>query len=263
MINVLAKADQVLHALAEHRELTVQELAAEVDEPRSSLYRLLESMQELGWVMPGAGRGAYRVGVTMFRVGAQAVNGLDVRQLALPILEDLVEETDFSVFLSVRDGYEGLCIERLDGGMVQTFELRLGRSLPLHVGGSSRALLAFDPSLWDEYIEHVHLKSYTEHTLDTPAKLREALQREYAEGVVISDQDVTPGIAAIGAPVYDHESRLVAAVSISGIAQLLLGDGRRAASTRAVRAAADRISTQLGHRPEESNDPPIAHLRSS
>ena len=254
IINVLAKADQVLDALALQGELSVQELTLHVDEPRSSLYRLLESLQELGWVMPGAARGTYRVGVKLFQIGTQAITHLDVRQLGLPVLEDLLEETGHSVFLCVREGYEGLCIERLDGHGMQTFELRLGRTLPLHVGGASRALLAFQPHLWAEYIENVNLKSYTEHTADTPAKLRALLERENAEGIVISDQDVSLGIAAIGAPVYSHEGEVIAAISISGIAQVLLGESRKTASIRAVRQAADRLSAQLGYNREDSND---------
>lgn len=252
VINVLHKANQVLDALAAADELSAQELATLLDEPRTSVYRLLGSMQELNWVTQGTARGTFRVGVRMFQIGANALGGLDVRQIALPELEALLDLTGHTVFLCVREGYEGLCVERLDGRYVQTFELRLGRSLPLHVGGASRALLAFNPSLWDDYIEHVPLKSYTSFTPATPAKLRETLTAELSRGVVISDQEVTLGIAAVGAPIYDHTGACVAGISMSGISQVLLSEDYQRASVTAIREAADRISTRLGHQPKEN-----------
>ncbi|MFE9693643.1 IclR family transcriptional regulator [Micromonospora sp. NPDC005806] len=246
-VNVLSKADRVLELLADQGEMPIAALIEALEEPRTSVYRLLESMQELGWVEPGARRGQYRLGLKVFRLGAAVARRFDERQAALPVMERLHEQTGETVFLCVRQGLEAVCIERIDGARVQILELRLGGRLPLHVGGAPRALLAFGgESLWDEYLFRAALTTYTGKTLNTPELVRQSLAADANAGIVISDEDVTLGIASIAAPVFNHTGKVSAALSLAGVSPVLLGENRQR-HVSMVREAAAEVSRSLGH----------------
>src|SRR5205823_10151074 len=127
------------------------------------------------------------------------------RQAALPVMERIHERTGETVFLCVQRGDDAVCIERLDGLRVQSLMLRLGGSLPLHVGAGPRALLAWGPRAEREaYVARVQLEAITDKTPVTREALFAALERSVEQGYAVSDDDVTPGIASPGAPVFDY-----------------------------------------------------------
>lgn len=251
--NLLMKADRLLGLLAERGEMPIAALIEELEEPRTSVYRLLESMQELGWVEQGLQRGHYRLGMKMFRLGATVTERMDEREAALPEMERLHDATGETVFLCVRRELEAVCIERIDGARVQILELRLGGRLPLHCGAAPRALLAFaDESVWDEYLYKAPLTTYTTKTPNTPELVRATLSTDRDTGLVISDEDVTLGIAGIAAPIYDHTGAVRAAISMAGVVPAVLGEDRKR-NEALVRDAARAVSRSLGYVKEEKH----------
>jgi DNA-binding IclR family transcriptional regulator len=226
-MQVLSKVAGLLDLLAERGELTAAEIAELSHEPRSSIYRLLASLQSLDLVESGNRRGTSRLGLGLLRLGAAVIARFDERQAALPAMEVLHETTGETVFLCVRRGFEAVCVERLDGERVQSLALKLGGSLPLHAGAAPRVLLAFEPEeMWDEYLRSRKLTAFTRNTPVTRKRLVEELRRTRDQGYAVSDQDVTLGIAAFGAPVFDYEGHLRAALSISGVRPVILDDAK-------------------------------------
>jgi DNA-binding IclR family transcriptional regulator len=249
-VRVLAKAGALLDQLAERREATAASLAELVDEPRSSVYRLLASLQALGLVEPGSQRGTYRLGLKIFQLGSAVLARFDERQGALPIMERIHEETGETVFLCIRREYEAVCIERLDGRRVQSLALRLGGTLPLHAGAAPRVLLAFESEdLWEEYLGQGSLTAFTPATPVGRQELFDRLHETRTLGYAVSDEDVTLGIAAVGAPIFDHRGSVRAALSISGVKPAVLGDHADAMAALVVEGARE-VSRSLGFVPE-------------
>jgi DNA-binding IclR family transcriptional regulator len=247
---VLAKVGQLLDELEREDERTVAELSAAVGEPRSTIYRLLAGLRELGMVDPGRTRGSFRLGLRFMELGSQVQARLDERAAALPGMRRLHDETGETVFLTVRRGFEAVCIERIEGRRVQVLALSLGGSLPLHLGAAPRVLLAFAPEeLQDEYLKSGKLERVTPNSLTKPRELREDLARIRERGLAISDEDVTLGIAALGAPIRDRNGGVVTALSVAGVRPAILGDDVDRISGR-LREEADVVSRQLGWRGE-------------
>jgi DNA-binding IclR family transcriptional regulator len=247
-VRSLAKAVLLLEALADEREATPRRLSELLHEPRTTVYRLLTGLQALDMVEAGSRAGTYRLGWRLLRLGSAVIERLDERQSALPVMERIHERTGETVFLCVRRGDDAVCIERLDGLRVQSLALRLGGSLPLHLGAGPRVLLAWEPrEEWEAYLERREpLEAMTEKTPVTREALFEELERSLAEGYAVSDEDVTPGIASLGAPVFDYTGRIRAAVSIGGLRPLLLEEMRGEAVELLVTGARE-ISAALGH----------------
>ena len=246
-MRVLQKAAGLLDALADAGELTAAELARRADEPRSTVYRLLATLEALEFVEPGAERGSYRLGLKLFRLGSSVSARFDERQAALAVMERIHEQTGETVFLCVRRGAEAVCIERFDGHRVQSLALRLGGSLPLHAGAAPRVLLAFEPrAIWEWYATESGLASLVPGRTISPELLFAELEEVRRSGVAVSDEDVTPGIGAIGAPIFDQSGSIRAALSISGLREAILGSD--AAQVRALIVdGGHEISAALGY----------------
>jgi len=245
-IRALAKAVYLLEQLAEEREATPRRLAELIEEPRTTTYRLLRSLEALDLVEPASQPGSYRLGWKLMRLGAAVVERLDERQAALPVMERIHERVGETVFLLVRRGNSAVCIERLEGLRVQSLALRLGGSLPLHVGAGPRVLLAWEPEPeWEQYVAEGGLDTPTGDAM-TRKELFDELAKTRRRGYAVSDEDVTPGIASIGAPILDYTGHIRAALSIGGMKSLVLGAERDEFVRLLVDGARD-ISRTLGH----------------
>jgi DNA-binding IclR family transcriptional regulator len=246
-INVLAKAGALLDALDAHGELTPSELADALGEPRSSVYRLLSSLEGLGFVAPGMKRGTVQLGMKLYRLGNSAVRNRDIRSAALPSMTDLRDKTGSTVFLAIRTGDEALCLERMEGHVIVNNALLPGTTGPLHVGAVGKVLLAAEPAaFWDEYAERTGLPGFTPRTIVTREALHAALAEVIETGIAISDEDRLLGMAGVGAPIRDHEHKVVGAVSFSGMKPLVLAEHLEA-SLALIREGAATISSALGY----------------
>ena len=244
----VVKTFAVIEALVERGEATAAELAELVDEPRSSVYRMLRTLQGLELVEAGSRRGVFRPGVGLVRLGGSVLTRFDERTVTLPILERLRAQTKETVHLSVRRGYQAVFIERLLGERAHFLAIPLGGTLPLHVGAAPRVLLACEPrSFWDEYFAATTVEQWTHRSpADEPA-VRALLEETLETGVSISDEDVVLGVATVAAPVLDHRGKARAAIAFNLLPDALRDD--RDAWAELARSAAIDASRGFGYAP--------------
>jgi DNA-binding IclR family transcriptional regulator len=244
-VAVLVKGMALLEQLAREGDATPARLAELTGEPRSSIYRLLGTLRELDYVEIGSAPRTYRLSLKVFALGSAVVSRYDAREAARPMLERLHESTGETVFLCVRRGHVAVCIDRIAGSRVALLELQLGGSMPLHLGAAPRAILAFEPEdAWESYLREATLAPGTAVAPhDRPALLAE-LRATRRRGYALSDGDVTPGIASIGAPIFDHARAVMGSLSIGGVRQLILAPDRGVAEL-IMRSAAE-VSRALG-----------------
>lgn len=222
--SVLAKASALMGALAVERISTSAYLTEMLGEPISSVYRMLSSLQEIGWVEQLGHRGSYRVGSKMLSLAGKMINTLDVRRAALPVLRKIHNATGETAFLCIRRNAQAVCIERIDGKRVNSRRLTLGNALPLHVGAAPRALLAFESQRsWEDYATLLAQVPESNFGVRARSKFFNELSEIQQTGYVISDDELTPGIAAVGVPIFDHTGHVAASISVSGLRGSILG----------------------------------------
>jgi DNA-binding IclR family transcriptional regulator len=246
-LELISKAGAVLDILEQHKEASAADLAAVLGEPLSSVYRLLQSLTTTGWVDRGSRRGAYRLGLSLMTIGGLVEDHLDIRDASLPSLRELVDATNVTSFLCVRRGPRAVCLERIEGYAVQSLAMLLGGSLPLYAGAAPRALLAFLPVAEQSAI----LKDTSQQLRDDPPRPDDQdiiadIARIRAAGYSVSDGDVTPGIAALGAPVFNHRGEVQGALSLSGLRGQVLNPATVDDTIELLRLAAGKASAELG-----------------
>ena len=246
-VAVLAKAGQLLEVMAQRGAQTVVQLAEATGTPRSTIYRLLGTLREMGWVEEPRKRGHYALGLGLLHLSRAALDQEINRRVAMPLLRALRDETQLTVYLHVLRGLRSVCVERLDGRTLQGHGLRIGGTLPLHAGAGPTVLLAFSgPETTERWLRSVldrgQAVALTTRTPTTAREIDALLRQIRSAGVSVSSEDNTYGVAAVGAPIYAGTDRCVAAVSVSCSPAQVADPARRAELTTAVRRAAATIS---------------------
>ncbi|MEV1073742.1 IclR family transcriptional regulator [Micromonospora parva] len=192
--------------------LTLSELARRTGMPLPTVYRRAAELVAWGALERGDD-GRYRIGLRLWEVGSLAPRGLGLRELALPVMEDLYEVTHENVQLAVRQGLELVFIERIAGRHAVPVLTRVGGRFALHATGVGLVLLAHAPAEVQEQVLAAPLERYTELTITDPRRLRRCLAEVRRVGYAVSDRQVTMDALSVAAPIRVPEG-VVAAISL-------------------------------------------------
>jgi DNA-binding IclR family transcriptional regulator len=246
---VIGKAARLLEAFRSDDSLGLSELSERLGMSKSTAHRLLSSLEQVGFVTRESKPGTYRLGLKLFELGSLVQERLELRRIALPFMSRLVDQTDETAFLVIRDGLQGACIERIDGRHVQSLVLKMGGSLPLHAGAGTRCLLAYSPpEVLEQLLAAGPLEVFTPYTVIDPDAVRADVVHTRRQGYALSYQDVTIGVVAVGAPLFDHRNVVVGALSVCGITPRWT-DEHMAQVSALLFAAARQISLKMGWQP--------------
>ena len=240
----MQSADRALAILASfdeaRPELGVSELAAELGTHRSTVSRLLATLEGRGLVRRAGDR--FAPGPELARLGVLATRGLDLAALAREPLDRLAETTGETVNLAVRDGDVALNIRQVQTAHFVGVTDWTGRAAPLHATANGKVLLAFGAGPAPPA-----LTALTARTITRRAALEAELEGVRARGYALAVEELEVGLHAAAAPVFDAAGACVAAVSVSGPAYRLPRASLEAAGAASAEAAAE-ISGRLGFR---------------
>jgi DNA-binding IclR family transcriptional regulator len=239
------RAIAVMELLGQRGDSSVSELASELAVHKSTVSRLLSTLQTHGLVEV-ADRGRYRLGYGLVRLAGMIGGQLDIITQGSEICAALAHQVGETVTMVVRQGDLGVTIHQVNGGSTVTLENWLGRGTPLHATSSGKVLLAnLPPDELDEVVA-AGLPDYTEHTLTEASSLRAQLDEIRRSGVSLGIEEYEIGLNAIAAPIRIHDGTAPYALSMSGPAfRLTEADLHRLLDP--VLIAADEISRRMGY----------------
>lgn len=243
-IDAVARALRVLEALGENPGIGVTALADKLGLTKSIVFRLLQTLEENGYVERDPERAIYTLGYRVALLGDQVGSEGALLQVARPVMDRLRDETGENINLVVRESTYTVAIATREGLHSIRLFAQTGRRGPLHAGGASMLLLAYaEPSIRDLVLEGP-LERFSPHTITDPDRLREALLliREKRYNVAINDLD--DGAFSIAAPIRNAAGEIIAGISVAG-ASVRLDEVRRASYIEKVVAAAEEISDRL------------------
>lgn len=227
--------------------LTAPEIARRLGVPRSTVFRLLVTLENMGFVeRTGDGR-AHRLGVAVLRLGFEYLASLSINELGRPILERLRDDTGHAASLVVRDGRDIVYIQRAAPTSPFASSVNVGTRLPAHATVLGHVLLG-DLSLAQlrALYPEARLEGSSPNTPTNADALFELVQQTRTRGHVLAEGFFEPHISTVAAPVHGEHSHVVAAVGLT-IPGGQIEEDKRAALVAAVRGAAVQLSTLLNY----------------
>lgn len=234
------------------KNLSAPELAKRLDVPRSTVFRLLTTLERMGFVERNPGGRDYRLGMSVLRLGFEYLASLELTEIGRPLLERLRDELQYPTNLVVRDGRSIVYVSKSSTATPFTSTVNVGTRLPVHATVLGRVLLMDMslPQLRELYPEE-HLKAYSDKTPNTVLELFNLVQADRERGYVLEEGFFERGISTIAAPVRDHSGKVVAALGATIPGPHIETDKLDHTVAR-VRSAADELSRLLDHAPTES-----------
>jgi DNA-binding IclR family transcriptional regulator len=214
-VRVLRKAVAVLETLsAAGRPVGLAELARRMKYPKPTIYRILRSFEELGYLARDRETGSYVPTSRLAQLGRHG-HVLDLRRRALPAMEGIYEEFDETVNLGVLEGDQISYAACLETTRPLRLMVRPGSSDPFYCTSLGRAIAAFLPDRErEELVSHVRFQTRTAKTVRTKAGLERILRDTRRRGWAVEQEECDPGVVCIGAPLLE-KGYPVAAISVT------------------------------------------------
>ena len=233
-------------AQSDSQTLGVTEISNDLGISKAVVHRILNTLRSQGYITIDPATRRYMLGPAALELGLAFLRHVDVRDIAKPMLEELSAKTQETATLSIRSGTHRLYVDQVTPPREVKMTVVLGRSFPLHAGGSSKAILAhLGAEEIDTHISDVGLETLTESTITDPGLLLTDLAHIRELGYASSVNERQAGAASVAAPVFDHSGRPVAAISLCGPAERFRDEADEAAAL--IVAAGRQLSERMGY----------------
>jgi IclR family KDG regulon transcriptional repressor len=231
----------------EEDELGITTLAGRLRLAKSTVHRLAATLTSAGFLEQNTETGKYRLGVTLFELGALVRRRMDVANEARPKLRELLEKTGETVQLGIVDHYSVLYVYEMESPRAIRMAAAVGGRAPLHCTAVGKVLLAFQPA---DYVKDALERELAVYTPKTVIKreavlemLDEVRQREHA----IDDEESEGGLRAIAAPVRNHSGAVIAALGVAAPVQRMSKKVMQGCVPSVIETA-NAVSARLGYR---------------
>ena len=240
------RAVSLLQALALRGSAGLTELSLDVGVHKSTVFRLLSTLEARGLVEQDAGRGRYRLGQTVRRLAAGAVGGTDVAVLAHPLAQDLAAAVGETVNVVVSDGHEVTTVDQVAGGSIVSSSDWVGRRGPLHATAAGKVFLAAMPPEQLTASLRGGLPRFTDATVTDRSVLQAQLEEVRTRGWAAVFEEHEVGLVVIAAPLRDADGLTVGALTVGG-PSYRVNAATLPELTEHLLDAAARVSWRLGH----------------
>lgn len=232
--------------------LGAPELARRLQLPRATVFRMLNTLESMGFLQRAEGGNDYRLGLSVLRLGFEFLSSMDLTELGQPVIARLCEAIRFPCNIVVRDGRSIVYVAKVTPPTPLTSSVRVGTRLPAHATLLGRILLAdlSLPELRALYPEE-HLEGHSPNTPRTVIELFDLVQSDRERGHVAGAGFYESSISTIAAPVRDHSGRVIAALGVT-LASAQIDLERQTELVPRVCAAATELSELLNYRPQSS-----------
>lgn len=218
IISAVVKASDVLDCFtAEEPTLTLAQISAKIDLPKSSVLNLLRTLEYCGLLDRNDESKTYCLGYKTLTFRYTKLQALPIVQHALPFLEDIQQSTGKIVYFVANVGGQALYLDAVYPGRRMTKYSVCGRVLPLHCTSVGKAILAYLPQEEvDAILDRWGMEPRTPQTITSREAMYEELRKIREQGYAVDNEEETPGVRCIGVPIRNLDGYPTGAISISG-----------------------------------------------
>ena len=250
LVKSVMKALEILELLNREAELGISEMADRLGWDKSTVYRLVATLKEKGYVNQNPANQKYANSMKLFEMGNSVVERLGFRRKCQPYLEELAMRTHETVNLAIQDGSEIIYIDKIESMATIKVDLAIGKRLPMYCTGLGKAILAWLPEEEvDLLLQEEHFTAHTANTVTSLNELKKQLVQIRQKGYSLDDEEYVMGLKCVASPVWNHQGKPVAAVSVA-IPEYRYENGTdQAGYAGLVMEVAQKISRELGYQP--------------
>lgn len=215
MSATVEKALRVLELLSTYSApVRLAELSRELGMNKSTTYRMLEKMGQLGYIRQDESNGRYMLTTRMWEIGVRAFQRFDIRTWGRPYLQKIEREVHETAVLAIFDRQDVVIVEKCDSSQaVQTFS-PLGSRTPLHCSSLGKAFLMTEPEDLGKSLKKP-LQSFTEHTITSIRDLRKNIDHARREGVATAFNEFSIGVSGVSAPILGVDVKALAVIGVT------------------------------------------------
>lgn len=228
------------------QELGITEMSQYMKLPKSTVHGLVKTLEAREFLEQNPENEKYRLGFKVYELGLAYSAAVELESAARAAAYDLSARFEESVHLAVYAGGMAVFVLRKDPKMSIIAFPRVGASIPAHATAVGKVLLAYLPEAEVVKFLAADLYSITQNTINDPGILRAELKLIRNRGYGIDNEEAVGGLACVAAPIRDRSSLVIAAISLSGPAAKILGDGHEEIIKEVVQSSA-KISRALGY----------------
>jgi IclR family acetate operon transcriptional repressor len=241
----LAKACHVINYISHaHGECQLKHIAAELSIPRTTALRITQTLLEVNYLAQNE-NGGFTLGPALVQLGVKALDHLDIRAFARPVLKALTDETGEASHLAMLNGDKSLLIEVADTPHPLRIASRPGTLVDLHCSSTGKIFLACGIADPGRFCKALELTPHTEYTHSTIDAVLAEIEKTRRRGYAIDEQEYVLGARCIAAPVTNAFGKTIAAIGITGSCSTLT-KAKTSSMAKKLMAAAAEISTRLG-----------------
>ncbi|MFB0546338.1 MAG: IclR family transcriptional regulator [Anaerolineae bacterium] len=227
--------------------MALGDLSQAANLPKSTTHRLLQTLMQHKLVEQDEETGKFSPGLKVFEMAYRVLNGMELRTEALPVMERLNRETNFTVHLAILDDAEVVYIEKREADRpIRTYSA-VGKRVPAHCTALGKVLLAhLTQEELRRIVEKKGLPRYTDNTITTWDELLDHLDTVRTRSYALDNGEHEEMIRCVAAPVRDHRDKVVGAIGLtSTVNHMSLEDAQRLSAS--VVRSAEEISRRIGY----------------
>lgn len=240
-VRAVERALDILKAFTpSDHQLTASELLKRVDLSRPTLYRLLRTLENSGFVMSSGDPQRFQLGPSVAYLAHVWGSGLDIATLAQPMLRRLWDETGETVSLMLHQGGYRICVAELPSPNPLSFKRGVGHRDHVTAGASGRAILAFTPA------PESYLNQGGPH-IDDPEEYLRGLERVRQQGYAVSQGELIKGAVAVAVPYFFGDDKVMGSLAVFG-PSVRVDKARVGEFAAMLKEEAKKLSQALGQR---------------
>ena len=229
---------------------TLSELVKKTGMPKTSIHRVLKTFSSMNYLRYDEISKRYHLGVRILSLGFAVLEGMELREIARPYMEEVSRECKKTVNLGILDKDEMVYVERIKVNGIRSYNISIGNRMPPWKTALGRAVLAYlDPMQLQQMIEKAREKNNFDLDLETIPFILSEVKKD---GFALVDQEYIKGIIAIAVPVFSPAG-VIGAINMVGEPEMVSEEEMRSVYAPKLKKVGDLLSEALGYRKQTEN----------
>ncbi len=242
---IVKKAFIILDAISKSTQgLRISEISSSLDISKSTVHGITAALEDQGAIVRDSVSKKYTIGLTMMTLGKAAYERIDFIKIARPVMEDLMEQCQESVFLGVRNGESVTVVDIVESRKDFKISSPIGTTLPMMAGAVGKLFLSqMESQDLEKYLRANPLVRYTANTIIDSDQYAKELEKVRQSGIATDDEEYISGVRAVAASIKKYGAH-IPALWVVGFKESM-SDKKMPAIIEQTRSAVEKISKKL------------------